>query len=119
VSGAEAQKALEGVAPKLVWSGRGEQPVTHDGEASVAKGECRVDADCGTGRVCVSCGDQDGRTCVTGCRFQGGLPDRSVLRPGRVHPLPVPGPVHGPLTREGRVERDQLETAVPLRAAVL
>lgn len=72
---AEARQALENVAPTVVGSTRSEQPVTHATEPAPAKGECRVDADCGTGKVCIGCGgEQEVRSCMTGCRSKADCP---------------------------------------------
>jgi hypothetical protein len=68
------RQGLGQVAPTVVWSSRGEQPVTHASEDQPATGECRTDADCGAGRVCIGCSDQGARTCVTGCRSKADCP---------------------------------------------
>ena len=70
----QARQALERVAPTVVWASRGEQAVTGPGEARSDAGGCRTDAECGAGRVCVGCGEQDVRTCVAGCRSRADCP---------------------------------------------
>ena len=89
-----AGKAPEGVAPRVVSSSGGEQPVTHGGEASPAEGECRVDADCGTGRVCVGCGNK--ASCVTGCRSKADCPNGQSCVQVECIRCPCPAQCTGP-----------------------
>jgi hypothetical protein len=70
---AQARQTLEHVVPTV--AGGGEQPVTRPAGGTAPPGECRVDADCGAGRVCVGCGGEQGvRTCVAGCRSRADCP---------------------------------------------
>ena len=93
---AQARQALEKVAPTVVGFSGAEQPVTHAAEGAPAKGECQVDADCGAGKVCVGCSEQEPRSCVAGCRSKADCPSGQACVQVECIRCPCPAQCTGP-----------------------